>query len=298
MKIFLIISIIIISIVVLLFLTLIIGDIIAFKPPKPKKKFNWDFHENYSSINKEVFFKSGGTKLRGFLYDCDNPKGLVIFCHGIGTSSDYYTHEIRYLQSQKYRVFTFDYKGYWKNKGVFAGIYQVVKDLNSAINFIDDGSLPLTLIGHSLGGHAVSCVSKINTHKIDNVIAISGFSNSVEILDELLNKLHITKCHKLIGFFVKIAQSIFFGGNWKTTAHEEINKNKSETKYLIVHSKDDEEVNVNHAAIYAHKKDITNPNVKYKLFEEKPFNTHMGIIRGNKSINPELMETIIKRIEE
>lgn len=290
------------SIIVGFFLLCLLLNIIAFHPPRyNKKKYQGDLHENHLDIAKYKPFKSGGCKIRAYLYENSNPKGLIIFCHGIGTSSDYYIPEILKWRSLGYSVYTFDYRGYWTNKGLFKGLVQNVKDLNLAINFIDDGKLPITLMGHSLGGYTVSSVMRLNKSKnIKNIVTISAFSRQLDVLKELYDKLKVPKWIRW--FFtgiIKLGQTVFFGFKWKIESKDVVNEHP-EINYLVFQSINDKDVLPFGAALYNKKEQINVPNIQYFMFEDKPYDTHMGIIRGGGkgTVNEKLVEIVNSNINK
>jgi alpha-beta hydrolase superfamily lysophospholipase len=288
--------IIIFIIFLVLLVLLFVLDYILFRPLKYSQKYRTVIHENYSDVNKCVWFSSRRSKLRGHIYGINNKKGLIIFAHGLGTSSDYYIPEILYFAEHGYKVFAFDYTGYWKNKGIFLGFSQAVIDLNNAIKYIDDYSMPITLIGHSLGAYAASSVLNITSSNIKNVILYSGFSSSKEILNEFTNK-NLRLGGKVVYFSISLVQRLVFGKKFSLNAIDGLNK--SDVSLYIIHGSHDAEVNKDGAAIYAKKDMIKNQNVKFKLIETPNFNTHMGVIRKENTrdeINEELLNEIVKFI--
>ena len=73
----------------------------------------------------------------------------------MGAGVEYYLPEIHHFAAQGYKVFAFEYSGYPGSSGHFYGFPQAVIDLKNALDFIDDGSLPVVLMGHSMGAYAV-----------------------------------------------------------------------------------------------------------------------------------------------
>lgn len=295
-------AIIIVSVLVGLYLLCLVINLFAFHPPRYKKnKYQGDLHENHLDVAEYKPYKSGLHKHRGYLYKADNPKGLVFFCHGIGSSSDYYIPEVLRLRELGYNVYTFEYRGYWMNKGFFKGINQALVDLRNAIEQIDDHTLPVTLMGHSMGGYTVQTVSKILKHKhnIVNIISISGFSMQIDVLFELFDKFKAPKFlrYVILGILAT-GQFTYFGRSWDLRAQDVINENTG-INTMVIQSIDDNDVKCYGSSIYNQKEKINHPSINYKLFEEKPFNTHMGVIRGagKGMVNEELFAFINEHIK-
>lgn len=289
------------GIIVGVYLLIVLINAVAFVTPRyNKKKYKGDLHENHLDVAEYKPFKGHLFKRRAFLYKADNPKGLVVFCHGIGTSSDYYIPEALKWRELGYNVYMFDYRGYWKNKGLFCGVTQVLYDLRYALDFIDDGTLPITLMGHSLGGFAVQSVCKIlkKKHNIKNIISVSGFSGEFEVLEELFDKIHVWKGIRwLFHGFLFIGQTTFFGNRWLTKAYKVIDEHP-EINNIVIQSIDDKDVLTNGSAIYNKLGLLKNRTVHSYLFEDKPYNTHMGVIRGagKGKVNEILFEYIERNI--
>ena len=102
-----------------------------------------------------VIFRSGQNRLTGYLWNETRTRGLLVFAHGMGAGVEYYLPEIHHFAAQGYKVFAFEYSGYPGSSGHFYGFPQAVIDLKNALDFIDDGSLPVVLMGHSMGAYAV-----------------------------------------------------------------------------------------------------------------------------------------------
>ena len=102
-----------------------------------------------------VTFPSGRNHLAGYLWNEAGTRGLLVFAHGMGTGIAYYLPEIHHFAAQGYQVFAFAYSGYQGSTGHFYGFPQAVIDLKHALDFVDDGSRPVILMGHSMGSLAV-----------------------------------------------------------------------------------------------------------------------------------------------
>ncbi len=253
-----------------------IALLMVFWPYKSYRGYRRRRHKFYTEINEHVKFKSGNVHLNGFIYGSDNKKGLIIFSQSMGVPSDYYIPEALYFMSLGYKVFLFDNTGYWRNKGLFLGFPQAVKDLYNAIKHVDDGRLPLTLIGHSMGGYSVCAVMNYDDINPVNVVSYSGFNS--------LNEVIVHTAKKKIGAFAPLVylplclfERLIFKRLVQFTAADGINKKNS--RVFIVHGAKDCVVNINTTGIYGKKSLITNKDVHYHLVCEEGFESHMGVVR-------------------
>lgn len=289
-------ALIICSIIILPVVLLFIIEKLLFSPFKGTGK-NWLHHSDFEG--RHVVFKSKNNNLNGWFYGENNaaPKGLIIFSHGMGVTSEYYLPEIIYYAAAGYRVFAFDNTGYGTNKGQFLGFSQAVIDLKNAIDYADNGRLPITLIGHSMGGYAVCCVLKylnLSGHNIKNVLTYAAFNYLPEAAIGFLNARG--NFLKMVGVkLICLGQFLIFGKKIYIRASDEVEKN-THIHFIMLHGNNDEEVDINTAALIS--KNYTNPNVKKIIISTQEINTHMGIVRKNGITDNGVNEEIIKEILE
>lgn len=290
-------ALIIFIIIVMLFSVLLfVIEKLLFSPFKGTGK-NWLHHSDYEG--RHVVFKSKNTYLNGWFYGENSavPKGLIIISHGMGVTSEYYLPEIISYATAGYKVFAFDNTGYGSNKGQFLGVPQAVIDLRNAIDYADDGTLPVTLIGHSMGGYAVACVLKylnLSKHNIKNVVTYAAFDN---LPDTLAGFLHAQ------GNFIKmvavkiicIGQFFIYGNKFYVKASDVVEKNK-QIQFIMIHGNKDEEVDLNTVGLIS--KSYANSNVHKMIISEPEINTHMGIVRKNGMVDNGINEEIIREIEK
>lgn len=285
-------------ILILFAFLLFIIEKILFTPFKGTAK-NWLHHSDYTG--RHVVFKSKRTSLNGWFYGEDNttPKGLIIFSHGMGVTSEYYLPEILHYAAEGYKVFAFDNTGYGTNKGQFLGMPQAVIDLKNAIDYADDSTLPITLIGHSMGGYAVCCVLKcldLSKHNIKNVITYAAFDNLPDTFAGFFNaqgnffKMAVVK-------LLCLGQFLIYGKRFYLTASDAVETNK-QIPFIMVHGSQDEEVDLNTVGLVS--KEYTNPNVSKIIISDPDINTHMGVVRKSgiteNGINKEIIQEIITKL--
>ena len=229
--------IIILSVLIIILFTI---ERLIFSPFKGTVK-SWLHHSDYNG--RHITFKSKYNKLNGWFYGENNacPKGLIIFSHGMGVTSEYYLPEILYYVEEGYKVFAFDNTGYGENRGQFLGFSQAVYDLKCAIDYVDDSTLPVTLIGHSMGGYAVCCVLNLlnlSKHNIKNIVTYAAPDNLPEVALEFLNargSLIRTLFAKIICF----GQFLLYGTNAYLKASDMVDKNQK-IQFIMIHGDNDD----------------------------------------------------------
>lgn len=286
-----------ISIIILLFANvLFIIEKQLFNPFKGTAK-NWLHHSDYNG--RHVIFKSKCNNLNGWFYGENNvpPKGLIIFSHGMGVTSEYYLPEILYFAEAGYKVFAFDNTGYGTNRGQFLGFPQAVLDLKRAIDYVDDGTLPITLIGHSMGGYAVCCVLNhlnLSKHNIKNIVTYAAFDNLSEVTSGFL-KAQGSLIKTLFAKILCFGQFLLHGTSAYLKASDMVKKNQ-QLQFIMIHGDKDDEVDVGTASLIS--KDYTNPNVTKIIISDPDINTHMGVVRKNGIVTNGINEEIVERIME
>ncbi len=224
----------------------------------------------------EVSFLSGKNKLAGYIYGEENSNGLVVIAHGLGGGAESYTPETMFFVDQGWRVFSYDCTGSYNSEGKSTrGLPQSALDLDAALSYIESQNwgLPVMLYGHSWGGYAVTAVQNYD-HDIYAAVSISGYAEPMELLNE--------QAHIMMGAFSVVTyplewfyQKMLFGKAASLSAVKGINQ--SGIPVMIIHGTEDEMIQYDGASIIAHKEEITNPNVVYKICDEAGYNGHNNL---------------------
>ena len=232
----------------------------------------------------KMTFKSGRNRLAGCLRNKSGRRGLIVFAHGMGTGVEYYLPEIHHFAARGYKVFAFEYSGYPGSSGHFYGFPQAVIDLKNALDFVDDGSLPVILMGHSMGAYAVCAVRQYTDKRVDGIVAYAPFFSSDEaVIAEATGNM--PKCGRLLCGLILPIQRILFGRNCNPTATAGLSCANVPT--LVLQGSEDAEVTPDGCALYAHRGELSDAPVTFRLVQEEESNGHMTVIRkkGSKTIN-------------
>lgn len=251
---------------------------------------------------KEVNFNSDGVSLRGYFYLNKKPKGLVVVCHGIHAGSDDYLPITCYMWKNGYDVFSFNYRGTYESQGDGTrGMSESLVDLDNALNYLENipqySSMPIMLVGHSWGGFAVSSVLSLHT-SVKACAVISGFNSGYTMIEEkgaeytqndvaqgigkaarglnnMIDHPYVKVFAGLTDFalntpamskgFLDSHQAQLFGDYINYTGVMGINN--SGIPVLVAHGNKDMVISINHQSIFAHKNEITNPNVTWYVGE-------------------------------
>jgi fermentation-respiration switch protein FrsA (DUF1100 family) len=117
---------------------------------------NGDWNATYLPHEDIEFTSADGTKLHGWLVEHEQPRAVILYCHGNGDCLGYlgwYLKELR--DKQRVTIFAFDYRGYAKSEGSpsEAG---VIADGHAAQQWVAERMRmkpeEIVLMGRSLGG--------------------------------------------------------------------------------------------------------------------------------------------------
>ena len=240
---------------------------------------------------RRVTFPSGGNRLAGYLWNEAGTQGLLVFAHGMGTGVEYYLPEIHHFAAQGYKVFAFEYSGYPGSTGHFYGFPQAVIDMKNALDFVDDGSRPVILMGHSMGAYAVCAVRQCTDKQVDGIVAYAPFFSSDEaVIAEATG--NIPKFGKLLCGLILPMQHILFGRNCNPNAVAGLSRAKTPT--LILQGSEDVEVTPDGCALYAHCGELSDAPVIFRLVQEEESSGHMTVIRkkGSHGVNLDTMQLV------
>lgn len=226
--------------------------------------------EDYETLNRErVDFKSNkGQNLVGYFYSAKaiaEPEAVVVFNHGFGGGGHaYYLPQIEYLAQHGYMVLGFDKTGNDESDGKYVkGLPQGVIDLEYALDFVRDDErskeLPILLYGHSWGGYSVCSVLE-KADDIKAVVSISSFNKSQDMLMEQGSQMY-GSITKILSPFMMLCDIFNFGSDAFVSSEKGLAKTEAEV--LIVHSDDDNIIDIN-GSFNVYKNELSDkPNLHF-----------------------------------
>ncbi len=111
-----------------------------------------------------------GTKIIAFHYAIEHPKAVIVLGGATGVPQGFYQKYAMAANQQGFNVITVDYRGIGQSAPASLKGYKVkyldwaTQDLASAVDFATNQQLPVYLVGHSFGGHALGLLP--NAEKI------------------------------------------------------------------------------------------------------------------------------------
>lgn len=222
---------------------------------------------------KKVKFKSNKKELIGYIYNYNldvDYKGIIIIVNGHSNTQNNYLSEIDFFTRKGYLVLSYDGTGCGESEGrMMKGYPQWVYDLNNVLSVIESEkqfkNLNIYLFGHSIGGYAAVTVLNFSHPRIKAVVSCSGINSGKEYVKHF-SKQKPCLFSKYMVLFFKYYERLLFGKMADYTAAGGINN--SNTKVMIIHSKDDTSVPMN-CSILAYKNEIRKDNVEFILLENK-----------------------------
>ena len=221
---------------------------------------------DYSILNErtEVMFNHGKLKLAGYLYETNNPLGLVICAHGVNSFADGDNAQLQsYFLSEGWNVFSFDMIGCGNSEGDgLQGLYESRFCVNSAINYVKSveslKNLSICLVGHSFGGYGV--VTASNDNDVKAVASFSAYNSPAQMM--------VDSARKYTGFFADFTKPALdlslriLEGDKAFFKASDVIKKHSETNYYIIHGEDDDVNLIKDGTIYNALKDKDYSNLK------------------------------------
>lgn len=244
---------------------------------------NFEKMEALGYVAEKVSVPSGKLHLTGYLYgaELDAPKGLVVFCHGLGGGTELYVAEICGLVDRGWQVLGVDFRGSFSSEGEDVhGLPQSVYDLNNILTWVEgqtrfDG-MDVVLFGHSWGGYAVTSMLNYGKHDVKAVVAASAIYDAYGFIGRQTIGM-------LGGFgyveypFGCIYQWLLYGRAAGFNGVDGINK--ANIPVMIVQGTHDSTINGADALTY-YKDKITNPNVIWVEPDGAGRGTHNYILRS------------------
>jgi len=246
---------------------------------KKRSEINSDMKLSTSDFSnllcEDVTFNSNkNDELHGYLYSSDTltPKGVVIYAHGYNAGGSNSTMMFaNYFVSNDYYYFTYDVTANGLSKGNNQrGLVQGVLDLDKAISCVKTmdktKNYPIMLLGHSWGGYSVSSVLKMHPD-VKAVCSLSGFNSALDLMASNASKKVGSFLTNASLPYLKIYENWVFGKNYKLNAIDGFNS--SNCNVLIMHSSDDNVIDIDFGYNKYYKEFKDNPRFKFVKYENK-----------------------------
>jgi alpha-beta hydrolase superfamily lysophospholipase len=142
-----------------------------------------------SDIQKVSYPSRDGLMLSAYLVKRQNAQGNLILCHGYRGAKEFMYGYIDMFP--QFNILFFDFRAHGQSEGTVISIgCHEYKDVLASTDFMkkhmkadNGGSLPLVLLGISMGGAASLKAAEIEKNACDALIVDSTFSNLAKILE-------------------------------------------------------------------------------------------------------------------
>jgi lysophospholipase len=128
-------------------------------------------------MEKETYIQSfDGTRLFLKINVPAAPKAIIVIVHGLCEHLGRYEYITQKLTDQNFGVYRFDHRGHGKSEGkpVFYNDFnEMIDDVNFVVELAkkENPTLPVFLIGHSMGGFAVTTFGMKYPGKVNGIVA-------------------------------------------------------------------------------------------------------------------------------
>lgn len=116
-----------------------------------------------------------GTKLNFRKDIVDNARATIVIVHGLCEHLGRYDYVTKKFVESGFNVYRFDHRGHGKSEGAkafYSNYEEIAKDVKNIVDIALDENkgMPVFLLGHSMGGHAVTLYATKNPNTVKGVI--------------------------------------------------------------------------------------------------------------------------------
>ncbi len=139
------------------------------------------------SHNTGTFIGKGGTEIFFQSWCVESPKAALVIAHGVGEHSGRYENIIHELDGKKISIYALDQRGHGRSggkRGHIDSFKDYVDDLKLFVDIVqeENDSLPLILLGHSMGGVVACKYALAHSEDLNGLILSSpGLTPSQEV---------------------------------------------------------------------------------------------------------------------
>lgn len=183
----------IITLVLVLFFTLIYGVVFAQVLIRVQRVAIETTPADYGLPYEDVEMTTeDGLTLRGWYIppDAEDADSAAIFLHGLSSNRLHFIQEAKVLHEAGYGALLYDMRGHGASDGQFSSLgANEVDDVAYAIDFLGArGIEDIVVIGESVGG-ATALMATERYSQVQGVIAISAFSSPKDLINDLNGRL-------------------------------------------------------------------------------------------------------------
>lgn len=111
----------------------------------------------------------------------ESPKAVVVLVHGLGEHLGRYEYLTNKLNLDGFSVYRFDHRGHGCSSGARAfydDFNEIIDDVNVVVELAknENPTLPIYLLGHSMGGYAVACYGTKYPNKVNGIVMSGGLT--------------------------------------------------------------------------------------------------------------------------
>lgn len=224
------------------------------------------FYERISTqlYRKEFYISSNKEKLKAYFYPALNSKGIVVISPGYHSGADDYIPIIKYFTENHFSVFAYDLTGTYSSSGNdMVGWCQSLVDIDYVLKYIFSTepykSQPIFLFGYSWGGYAATSVLAIHKN-IKACAGVAAMNNGSTIMLEKGSQ-YVGKLAEIPKPIINTYQKMLFGNYTEYNGVKGINS--TDIPVLLAQGVDDKVITYGKQSVFAHRGEITNPNVRY-----------------------------------
>ncbi len=237
----------------------------------------------YERLEREeaCFISNQGNQLQGYFYhskDVKNNQSVIIVNNGFGAGHEAMLGEIQALAEKGYLVYGFDKTGYDSSEGKGIGsLTQGIYDLENAIEYVSHSEQAadkdIILYGKSWGAYCSLAVLN-KTDQISAVVSMSAFNKTSDMMK--------SEVKRMLGGIGEIFTPFCYIFDWINEDHITALSGIENTnaRVLIMHSVDDETVDVKQSYDLFLKKCGNQKNIEFEQYTNK----NHSIIKSDESM--------------
>ncbi|MFH2069293.1 MAG: alpha/beta fold hydrolase [Candidatus Omnitrophota bacterium] len=194
-----------------------------------------------------VFQTRDGKTLKGWFIPSEKAQGTIICCHGYPANKSDILPVVSFL-SPEFNLLLFDFRAHGESGGFVTTFgAKEIWDLEAAVDYLKSeasaGTKPVGVWGYSLGG-AVAILTAAGNPEIKAIVSDSAFANFPEMVT--VNFQNLGPFKHIFSFFARLLGRVVFRMDYIKNSPE-FHAGRVRAPVLLIHSRDDELVPVEHA---------------------------------------------------